>query len=148
MRRAALMLLFVSVATAMANPPPYIQTYSAQFNAGNDSLLREILAELRQMRLELATIRKLQQPAVVVAPPPASLGQLVKLRCAECHAWDSAEKKGAGFVLLAEEGKVPPLSLAEKRRIARMVSKDEMPPKLPLTELEKRALEEFLNPKE
>lgn len=139
-----LLVVPVWVGLSQATGPAYQPTYSARYTATEDGLLRDILGELRGIRSEIQALRR--QGAQ--AKPVANLQELFAARCASCHAEAIADKKGAGFVLLTKDGKVPPLSLAEKKRIVRMVGRGEMPPTLPFTDEEKEVLQGFLYPKE
>lgn len=139
------LLLGVSWGFSSGPQQQYIPTYSAKYSAGEDGYFRDIIIELRGIRSEIQALRRQQAP---VAKLPASLAELVTLRCAGCHAEGVAEKKGAEFVLLAATGKVPPLSLKEKKRIMRQVTSGLMPPGAPLPEEEKDLLNSLLYPKE
>lgn len=130
-------------AVLYASTPVYVPAYGGRYVGTDDGLLRELLAEVKAIRAEI----KFLCGQRATAAPPASLKALVSARCASCHAGDVAEKKGAGFVILGADGAVPPFSLAEKKRILRLVGRGEMPKDgPPLTETEKQALVRFLNP--
>lgn len=147
------LFLFVGIAGAMVgsglratNPAPVaytVPTYGARLS--DDAGSREMLAELRKIRIAVEAMQRAQQ---AFERPPASLKALVTERCAKCHGESVADKLGSAFVLLNADGTVPPFSLAEKRRIIRETKADRMPKDKPLTDLEKTSLEQFLFPKE
>jgi hypothetical protein len=148
MMRWALPLIVLGLGGGLlATSPVYVPTYAARFAPGADEgLLREILAELRAIRVELAAQRQAVTP---LERPPASLAALVAARCAGCHAEAVAERKGDGFVLLTAQGQVPLLSAGDRRRILRLVNADDETRRMPkgappLTDGEKRALQGFL----
>lgn len=127
-----------------ANQPLVLPTISPRYNEPDPTLL-QLLASSKRIEGLLARIAQ-QQAAQ--EPRPTSLKALVTARCASCHAEAVAVQKGEGFVLLQADGTVPPLSVAEKKRILREVTADRMPKAAPLSEGEKAALQEFLFPRE
>lgn len=134
-------LLFVVgiAALALANPT-YVPTYSARYS--DDTTLREMLSELKGIRAELKALR---QQGQTQSPLPKDLKSFVTLHCAKCHNETKAE---GDFTLLMKDGKVAPLSVAEKKRIMRMVTKGDMPKDHPLSEAERLLLNDLLFPKE
>ena len=132
--------------TKATNPAPVaytVPTYGARLS--DDAGSREMLAELRKIRVAVEAMQRAQQ---AYERPPVSLKALMTDRCAKCHAEAVADKSGGGFVMLNADGTVLPFSLAEKRRIIRETKADRMPKDKPLTDLEKSSLELFLFPKE
>lgn len=147
MSRWALLLLLALLLVGAAyatNPtsPNYVPTYSARYQ--EDGLQREILAELKAIRAELSAIRKQSARE----PQAETLVQAITGRCAACHSEDVAEKKGGGFVWLLKSGKVPPLSLGEKKLIDRAIESGKMPPPAGLTSDERQRFHELLYPRE
>lgn len=110
----------------------------------------DLCQELRKLRLEVARIRGVEvlpQPVQPIVPqPPLTGAAVITQKCLTCHGAAVAATKGGGFVLAGLDGKISPLSLAEKRRILDLVSRDKMPkhPNQPLTVEEKSALKLFL----
>ena len=112
--------------------PVLVPTYSVAYNADYGA----ILEELRRIR-EALEANSGKRP-----DSSALFHKLVTTRCAGCHTDGKAEK--AGFVLLEKDGSLPPLSLAEKRRIDQVVADGSMPPKSPLPEAEKTLVKEAM----
>jgi len=134
--------------------PPYIQTYSARFSA-DDQTLKDILAELRAIRLELAAQRKLQAARVPEEPLPRTLHQaMTAFRCATCHTEDKLVGKNNDLVLVTKENKVPPFSTTEKRLILGAIKRGDMPmgiqgqPPFTLSDSQKQRFEDLINGKE
>ena len=150
----ALAALLLAAAGASASCPPVrkvivpavvspiiIPTYSASYTASQDGTLRDILAELRAIRQEL---RSSKGEAVSFQARGAG-------KCANCHQERNAGAAGGGFVLLENDGRLPPMSLPEKRRIVDLVSKGAMPPPksgVALTDAEKTITKEYLSKKD
>lgn len=140
-----------AVAFGYANPQyvpqqVLVPTYNARYGADAGEM-REMLTELRAIKLEIQLLRQLNggRPS----SPPSSVRGLFELRCASCHAEPVAAAKGGEFVLLTEKGDVAMLSPADKRRIMREVKGARMPKGGPaLNDAELRFLEDALFPKE
>ncbi len=123
----------------------YVPTYGAQYlpaSAEGNTTLAEILAELKGIRQDLAAFRP-QMPPADGHPPagaPNALG-ILGAKCGACHEAGTADQKGGGFVML-QNGKLAPLSVAERKRMATFLLRDRMPPDpLPkLSEAEKQAV--------
>lgn len=143
MRVLILTLLIVLTAGAFSSSADlYVPARLAGPSYPDDGILKEILAEVKALRRELAVIRREQQ----AVRAPDNLKQLIASRCASCHGEQVADSKGAGFLMLQKNGDVPPFSLAEKKRIIRLVERGEMPKDgQPFSEAEKDALKKFLS---
>lgn len=117
-------------------PVVLVPSYTAAYSVEQSTLL-EILKELKAIRLEILALRGMDMP-------PPTFSETVKARCASCHGEAEAKAKGNEFVLLLKDGKLPPFSLREKRRIEFMVSRGLMPPKGGLDEAERKVMIEGL----
>lgn len=117
--------VIVPVVTAAVIVPAYSASYAPEYAA--------LANELKLLREEIARQRG------TPAPVAADLQSLVAAKCASCHGVEKAEASGGGQVLLEVDGALPPLSLAERRRISEVVEKGLMPPRSPLDEVTKAA---------
>ena len=95
--------------TAIVPVVVQVPTYSVSYNSDTAA----IVAELRAIRRELEAMRGGSQPL--------SLAGVFSQRCASCHASGVSASKGAGISLLDAAGKVPPLSVLEKRAIKKAI---------------------------
>lgn len=120
--------------------PVLVPTYTAAYYAPSDQ--SEVVKELRALRAELAALKGGATGEVL------SLQALVAGKCASCHQPKNAEARGGGQVLIEDDGKLPPFSLAEKKAIIRAVESGEMPPRSPLAAHEKAALKAALTRRE
>lgn len=112
-----------------------VQTYSAG-RSYDEGTLREILFEIKGVREELKALR-----AAAAATRPLTLTEIIRTKCAACHAEGVYKQKQAFAMLLREDGTVPPFSLIEQQRIIREVRSNRMPKELPpLSESEKEFL--------
>ena len=120
--------------------PVLVPAYGPSYSPSED-FLKQILEELRGVRQELREIK-----GVMGGAPQGQEGALAVLskRCASCHT-DPAQK-GDGFVLVEKDGVLAEFSLAEKRRIIRLVQKGDMPPSGKLPAEEVQLIEDFFNP--
>lgn len=100
-------------------PVVLVPTYSATYSEQQDTL-RAILEELRGLRADLAAGGKAQAPV--------SLASVIGSKCVGCHGEKVADTKGNGFILALADGKIPPFSLNEKRRITKKIEAGKMPP--------------------
>ena len=112
--------------------PTYSATYSS-YEAG-------ILEKLERIAVALERGGGAQGVAAVTHV------SIIQNRCSGCHEAQVAEGKGGGFVMWDAKG-LPPFSLPEKRRIKELVKTGAMPPSGPLTEDEKRVINEWLDGK-
>jgi len=116
--------------------PAYGPTYSA-----SDDLLKQILDEVKGLRKDVQGLKAGQQPT-----QDGALG-VVATRCLSCHQDGKAQDKGGGFVMVEKDGSLAEMSLAEKRRVVRLVGKGDMPPGGKLPEAEVKALTDYFTPK-
>lgn len=115
--------------------------YSGYYNANYDrdqafikeqqTFLKLVLDHNQQLRQENQQLKQAPRPdgGAGIARPvgrPTGLRDLVAKRCAGCHQLKNADK-GGGFVLLEDDGSLPPFSIAEKRAIDRAAEKGTMP---------------------
>lgn len=149
MRRilGAVAVLLASVGLVSADPPGYQQyvnpavaavvpVYTAVHgpqSQSSDELLaavKELTAEVRALREELAAIRAAQTEATGPAGPKPEPLAVAKASCLKCHGPAAADDKGGGFRLFADdEGKAfAPLSPRDRQRIASRVANGTMPP--------------------
>lgn len=102
---------------AKALVPAYGAAYSA-----SDDLLKQILEEIKGLRKDVQGLR------LGAAGSGNTLADAVGRHCVQCHAAQVADDKGGGFVLVEKSSTLADLSLAEKRRVARLVEQGKMPP--------------------
>ena len=114
--------------------PAYQVSYSAQ-----EDLLKQILIELKGLRQDIQGLTPNTAPA-------SNGASLLGSRCAGCHQDGVAETKGGGFVIVEKNGTLAELSLAEKRRMVRLVTQGKMPPTGALSVAEQKAISGFLSP--
>lgn len=130
---------------AIANPSvktvAYTPAYGPTYNS-NDDYLKQILEELKGLRRDVQSLKAGQQPST-----QDGATSILATRCLSCHQDGKAQEKGGNFVLVEKDGTLAELSLAEKRRIIRMVQKGEMPPTGKLPDSEVKSLTEFFTPK-
>lgn len=107
-----------------------------------DDLLLQILTELKGLRQDVQGLKNGQQPA-----QDGALG-IIAAKCLGCHQDGKAKDKGGDFVLVEKDNSLAELSLAEKRRIIKMVETGKMPPSGKLPDNEVKVLSEFFAPKE
>jgi len=115
-----------------------VPSYGAGYQSQQDSeLLRQILEELKALRLELSQ-GGLKTDGLTV----------VKNECARCHAEQTAGKKGGGFVLFEKDGAASVLSLEQKKLVTLRVSSSDpaqrMPPDRQLADGRRSAVIRFL----
>jgi hypothetical protein len=117
--------------------PSYTAQYSP-FSVSQEAALAAILAELRTLRAEVATLRS--GPSQVAAPVPnealavrpAEPGQpdhfarLLTTNCAKCHEAQVADRSGGGLTLF--RGNAPALGSYEKRLARKQIESGKMPP--------------------
>ena len=154
----AVLVLLISTLSAMAGgicstPQHYAQSvvltpaaiqvplYGAVFQPQQaqpltDDVLREILAEMKALREEIAAMREGRQPLTM----PANVGPILNARCAACHELKVAEAKGAGFVMTDDKGQPWRLSGPEKRAVREQVTSGKMPRGGSLTPAEKAVI--------
>ena len=141
------LLLFVLLAGIglHASPPvkhdAYVPAYGPQYSQ-NDDYLKQILEELKGLRKDVQGLKQQQ------ANPQEGATGVIAARCLGCHQDGKAQDKGGAFVLVEKDGTMSELSLAEKRRIVRMVGKGEMPPGGKLADTEIKVLSDYFTPKE
>jgi mono/diheme cytochrome c family protein len=134
-------MLVAALALPLIATPPgakqqvLVPAYQAAYSPSDD-LLRQILEEVRGIRAELRM-------------GPLGLKQdgagLLQGRCSACHQDGVADDKGGGFVLVEKDGALAELSLAEKRRVKRLVEQGKMPPGGGLPEAERKLVVDFMN---
>ncbi len=134
-RLGIVLVLLAGAAWISANPPgggltpAYQPSYSL-----SDDLLKQLLEEVRGIRSEL-------RASGIAKPGGTTLAGTLKANCAACHTAGVADQKGSGFILLEKDGSLAELSLAERRRVAKMVEQGKMPPPpKTLTDTEKKLL--------
>jgi mono/diheme cytochrome c family protein len=101
--------------------------------------------KLREENLKLREelLRRKEADLKASQGTPATFEALVASRCASCHSAADAKQKGASFVLIEADGKIPPLSVVEKRAILRAVHNGSMPKGgAELTDAEVKLIEE------
>lgn len=127
----------IVVTPAAVTVPLYGAVYTQQpTQALSDDVLREILAELRSLREEVAAMREGRQPLTM----PANVAPVLNAKCASCHGLKVAEQKGAGLVLTDDKGQPWRLSGPEKRAVREQVTSGKMPKGGTLTAAEKAAI--------
>jgi len=131
----------LAVTGSHASPPvATVTAYGPQYSQSDD-LLKQILDELKGLRQDVKALK-----AAPGAQQDGALG-VIATRCLACHQDGTAEDKGGGFVMVEKDAKLAELSLAEKRRITRLVSQGKMPPSGKLPDGELKQLTEFFAPK-
>lgn len=141
---ALALTLLLGTQPVIVVPPQPVQvqfplfTVSGKQYAGDNELIRQLLEEVRQLRQEVAQLRG--QPV----NEPRDFFGVVQMRCAQCHKASESELKGGGFVMLEDNGKMPPFSLDEKASIVAMVRTGKMPKGGKLPEREVKLLLEGL----
>lgn len=127
-----------------ANPPGYVSpnqyapavvpVYTAVYSPdrGSDpeavAVLRELLAEVKALREEVARLKSPVPPGAAGAKAP---DPLLKLRaaCAGCHGPAAADDKGGGLALFDTGGGLSPaLTPRDRQRAAARVANGSMPP--------------------
>ena len=145
-RVAVLLLLFVLCCGLLADASPlnkqetYIPAQGQTYSPTEDYL--------KQIATSVASIDKRLERLEKAGTPAATDGwkTVVADRCLKCHQDGVAQDKGDGFVLVEKDGSLAELSLAEKRRIIRMVSQGKMPPSGKLPENEAKILTDYFAP--
>lgn len=155
-RNWTVIALFVLLATGLgtATPPRqvYVQPQQYQNSAAllpaygpsfssSDDLLKQILEEVRGLRKDVQGLKG----GTPGQQQDGALG-VVGTRCLSCHQDGKAQDKGGGFVLVEKDSSLAELSLAEKRRVVRLVQKGDMPPSGKLPDAEVKLLTEFFDP--
>lgn len=156
MTRAAPVVLFAAAALAVAtarparSDPPYhaaapaavqVPYYGAVygqpggFSAADAKRVVELLESIDK---RLAVLETKAGPVAAKAPDPAAVA---RARCAGCHVPKSAEAKGGGFILFADDkaGALKPLSARERARVREAVEGGTMPPNGKLSPAERSA---------
>lgn len=148
---AGLALVAVAKVGQATNPPPappaqYLPTYSASYRGDDPAIpiLRDLLASQKRQEAYLKGIYELTGKQASAEAKPASLKALLNQRCAECHKEGTEAARKNAVVMVLADGSVPPLSLAEKRLIKRVVESGEMPKGKPLSDVERAFLLEQL----
>ena len=127
----------VAVAAIAVQVPTYSVGYAPAADQG-------ILDELRRLR---EAVERLSEQRGAGPQQPITVAGVLQASCVKCHVATAADKDGGGFVLVEKDGKVVPLSVAEKKRLIRRVTKGDMPPKTErvLGEAEKKTLIDWLS---
>lgn len=135
----------------VAPPPPVPQQPLQQAPQALTQPLEEpcdLCQEIRKLRLEVARLKGVPVAEATIPlpqPQPLTAPNILATKCVGCHGQTNAATKGGGFILASADGRLNPLSLAEKRRIVDLITKDKMPkpPMPPLTPQEKEVLKTF-----
>lgn len=107
--------------------PVYSAVYTPPQQTGDPStaeLLRELIAEIKAMRAELAASRLPPQMQLAIADGKRAL----TTNCIKCHGHDAAPTKGDGFALFDRGGELLPLADRDRQRVHARVSRNSMPP--------------------
>lgn len=134
MRAIVAFLLLIGIcwigASTTATPPGGYVPGPGPGYSPTDDLLKQLLEEVRQIRLELRVAGMAKENTLTKAV-------VVKNRCASCH---NPEKASGGLVLMDKSGNLAELSLFEQKHVAEAVSTGKMPPpeKGPLSDSEKK----------
>jgi mono/diheme cytochrome c family protein len=159
---AAFAMLAIAIFLAVANAtspivvsqPAYTTTlpiYGATYSAAEPQqaatavTLAEILAELKALRADMASLRSPQPGGGVVQELKANPLDVLKTRCASCHNPKTAATKGGELVLVDDYGNLKRFSKPDKRAIADRVNKGTMPPSGKLSEADKAAVLDAVN---
>jgi mono/diheme cytochrome c family protein len=122
--------------------PVYYPLYSVSYQPPADSADTLKLRE-ENLKLREELLRRKEADLKASQGTPATFEALVASRCASCHSAADAKQKGASFVLIEADGKIPPLSVVEKRAILRAVHNGSMPKGgAELTDAEVKLIEE------
>lgn len=136
MRAVAILLLLIAGYWISANPPIQGLAYNTG-GSGEQMLLKDILTEIKGMRLDLRAIAGGNGARL----PATSHEAVIKVRCAKCHTEGVAADEGGEFVMVDGNGKVVEFSATERRHIRKKVKENAMPPGGGLSEEEKRVLD-------
>lgn len=132
------LLWWAATAVRTGGQQTVVQAYGPGHDAHAD-LLKQILAELKGMRAELALLR----PAAAQGPDAGP--KLLAQRCASCHT--GAAEQGNGFQIFTAEGKEAYLSVNDINRMERKIERNQMPPGGGLVGAEKDPLRKYLEAK-
>ena len=139
----------VTYSAAQSYSAPVTQQYQAHqyqaqaVQAQTDCCLSidQISIELRKLTIAVERLRAGNGSLVPADTPAGAVKSMVGAKCASCHA-PGGKGAEAGLVLIEVDGKIPPFSVTERRRIKEMVLKGAMPkpPSPPLSEAERAAV--------
>ena len=124
--------VLLATAHATPNPPVVVPYYGATYgpaglSAADAKRIVELLESIDR-RLEAIEARQPGGPLPLKKGP--DLTGVAKQHCAACHTPKSADAKGGGFILFADDqaAALKPLSGREKTRITEAVQAGTMPP--------------------